>query len=1003
MVIWLDGKQIFKARDPRGFFLDDEIVAISLSKGKHNCLVKLAPYDPEVNRQEPFELVGSDPDNMNKRAGFCLRLCDKSGKRFPSQPSTATDLQGSVLDHSLIADALDELVAKQKLSPQDIYLLARLFLVKNRSNEGEAFFYSLDKKAPSALTKALLATLYARNGNQVKVYETLKEFDKEDFPHFALAARKLENTDPEVDRERFEQRLEFMRKIALSNPEVINFYLEYYVDREDTAQVEAFKKEVLEAWPLYEEMIEEHSEFNNPGGYAYFNFDKYSKRKRRKNNTLHRVEDMLALRPDQVSGYEGMASYLEDKKEDLKGALAMANKGLSIAPYDEGLLLKKASLFLKMEQKDSALAVYRFVKNITAQSSFGGVDDEVEQKIENLSGAKDQDDHKLFETISLEDILDQRHIWEERYKDEDAVILVNHKQFLLKKDGQLKSWHKFVVLVNTEAGVQSWTDNYFSEMGRNIVARVRKADGSFYQPEVRGSSVVAQNLQPGDMLIVDGIASGTTKSSHRNFGLSDVFSLFEAIQQANPIYSQEITIAVPKGLELALMTHHMDEAEHQKVTERGLDKYRWTMKHVPAHVEEEASLGRWIGSPKVQASHGIRWTDISNWYQDMIYRKLEPNYQIRALHDSLVSDGMSKENIIQAVYRYITRDIQYVSSFLQDGYEPQRPEVTCSAGVGDCKDVATLMITLLRMSDIEAHYVLVLSNAYIPFKVLPINFFNHAIVAYELDGKTHFVDLTTERYPYYTIPEADQGAWALLIRPGEQDIFRLPLDQLNPEKNQMSFELKATMPDSAHITIDINARYPGNEGGRMREFMGAQGKNTAAYYRSELSIQSLPEAQLSDLDYQNLEDFASPLKFSSTMSAGDAAENLYGLDVMAIPCLDRGPIPSALLTPERYRMLDLSQIMGVAPMRQTVTLQFPSGYKLFRTPPPASIESPFGTYSLSFVKIPGGVQIEKYSDFSKTKIEAKEYPAFRDFFYQCNKLDRTKLVFIKEGMKLEIE
>ncbi|MEZ4684543.1 MAG: hypothetical protein R3B47_00295 [Bacteroidia bacterium] len=47
--------------------------------------------------------------------------------------------------------------------------------------------------------------------------------------------------------------------------------------------------------------------------------------------------------------------------------------------------------------------------------------------------------------------------------------------------------------------------------------------------------------------------------------------------------------------------------------------------------------------------------------------------------------------------------------------------------------------------------------------------------------------------------------------------------------------------------------------------------------------------------------------------------------------------------------------------------------------------------------------IEKYSDFAKTKIEAEEYPAFREFFYQCNKLDRTKLVFIKEGLRLEIE
>ncbi|MFK7972803.1 MAG: transglutaminase domain-containing protein [Bacteroidia bacterium] len=1008
--VWIDGKIIFGSNDARGVMLDDERVEIRLSAGSHRMTVKMAPYSPEVNRQTAFELLGADPDNKGGSAGFCVRMTDKDGKIIPVRKAKNSDSPGTLLKQSGVIDpVLDPLMAKAKdgtAEPHELYVLARLALIKSRSKEGEATFYFLNKKKPDALVKALLATQYARNGNQVKVYETLKKFDNDDFPHFALAARKLENTDPEVDRDLFEKRLEYMQEIALSNPEIIAYYLQYYAGREDTIKVEDFKKKVLKSYPDYEEMLEEYGEFNNLKGYSYFNFDKYRKRRRRKNKTLDRVEDMLALRPDMANGYEGMATYLEEKKEDLPGALAMVNDGLKIAPYEKDLLLKKANLFLEMNKKDSALAVYRLIKKRNTYRNYGGYGmrgGDLDQKIENLAGTKNQDDSEFFESIGLDEILEQKAEWEDRYAKEDAVVLLNHKNMLLKEDGEMKSWHKFIVLVNNEAGVQSWTSSYFSEMGRNIVAQVRKADGSFYQPEVRGSAVVAQNLQPGDMLIVDGISSRQTLSMHRQFGVSESFSYFEAFEYTNPVYSQKITLALPEDYPIEFMTHHLEQAESSQETKDKLDYYRWEMTHVPAYVEEEASLGKWIGSPKIQASNGLSWTDVSSWYQDMTYRKLEPNYIMQELHDSLVTEGMNKTEIIESIYRYITHDIQYVSSFLQDGYEPQRPEVTCSSGVGDCKDVATLMITLLRMSGIKADYTLVLSNAYVPFKVLPINFFNHAIVAYEHEGQTHYVDLTTERYPYYAIPEPDQGAWALLIKPGKQDIFRLPMDQLNTDKNLVEYTVKANMPDTATVIMDVKALYPGNEGGRMREFMGAQGKNTAAYYRSELTVQGLPELQLKDLEYDNLEDFDDPLKFDVDFVASDAAENLYGLHVMTIPCLDRGPIPSALLTPERYRMLDLSQVLTVAPVKQTVTLTFPEGYKLFRTPPPAEVKSRFGSYTLTFTKVDGGVKIEKFQTFNHTKIAPEDYPDFREFFYKTNKLDRTKLVFIKKGLKLEIE
>ena len=68
-------------------------------------------------------------------------------------------------------------------------------------------------------------------------------------------------------------------------------------------------------------------------------------------------------------------------------------------------------------------------------------------------------------------------------------------------------------------------------------------------------------------------------------------------------------------------------------------------------------------------------------------------------------------------------------------------------------------------------------------------YFDHVITGIEIDGKTTYVDLTTDFYPYYVLNESDMDAWGLAIKEGETQLFKLPNDYINSEKNKVIHEI----------------------------------------------------------------------------------------------------------------------------------------------------------------------------------------------------------------------
>ena len=152
------------------------------------------------------------------------------------------------------------------------------------------------------------------------------------------------------------------------------------------------------------------------------------------------------------------------------------------------------------------------------------------------------------------------------------------------------------------------------------------------------------------------------------------------------------------------------------------------------------------------------WEYLVDWYLDLAKTKTRSSYEVQEVVAELLAGKPDITDMakIELIYNYITENIRYSSvSFRQSGLIPQKARDVLVQRIGDCKDVATLCISMLKEAGIPAHYVLV--NTFkegLNKDILPAIEFNHAIAGVETDQGLIYMDLTAQNYPIYSFEKS---------------------------------------------------------------------------------------------------------------------------------------------------------------------------------------------------------------------------------------------------------
>ncbi len=167
-----------------------------------------------------------------------------------------------------------------------------------------------------------------------------------------------------------------------------------------------------------------------------------------------------------------------------------------------------------------------------------------------------------------------------------------------------------------------------------------------------------------------------------------------------------------------------------------------------------------------------------NYYKDLVKNlNQKPEAELRNLSDSLTKNK-DEINKIRAIYYWVQDHIKYVA-FEEGlgGFVPRQAADVCRKRYGDCKDMASLLTSLLQIVGFEAKLVWI-GTRDIPFRYTEnpsMSVDNHMIAALKYKGEWQFLDATDDRIDFGLPTTHIQGKEAMIMLGDNYEIATVPV------------------------------------------------------------------------------------------------------------------------------------------------------------------------------------------------------------------------------------
>jgi cellulose synthase operon protein C len=236
----------------------------------------------------------------------------------------------------------------------------------------------------------------------------------------------------------------------------------------------------------------------------------------------------------------------------------------------------------------------------------------------------------------------------------------------------------------------------------------------------------------------------------------------------------------------------------------GVVTHRFEAAHLPAIVSEPNMPPAGEVTPVFSISTYQDWAALGAWYEGFVAPQLVLDDELRAVAAKAKQQHEEPAERVRALYEYVVTQTRYVALELGiHGWKPYPVTQVHRRKYGDCKDKASLLVSLLREASIPANLVLVRTSHQGRADPSPPSMwlFDHAI-AYvpQLDL---LLDGTAEFSGVHELPEMDQGALALVVGAhGKQAVSvvrTLPTTTSTDNRNESDYTLTLQADGSMHV------------------------------------------------------------------------------------------------------------------------------------------------------------------------------------------------------------
>jgi len=184
--------------------------------------------------------------------------------------------------------------------------------------------------------------------------------------------------------------------------------------------------------------------------------------------------------------------------------------------------------------------------------------------------------------------------------------------------------------------------------------------------------------------------------------------------------------------------------------------------------------------PEVRYSTGKSWQAMAADYSKIVDAHADPA-AVQEIVDKLIAGKTTRADKESAIVEYLDEEVRYTGiEFGEAALVPHNPADTLQQKYGDCKDKATLLVTMLRAAGIQAYVALLNAGSRmdVPADLPGMGVFDHAIAyvpAGPLPGDPPlWIDATDQYARLGQLPIDDQGRLALIARPETTALIKTP-------------------------------------------------------------------------------------------------------------------------------------------------------------------------------------------------------------------------------------
>lgn len=489
-------------------------------------------------------------------------------------------------------------------------------------------------------------------------------------------------------------------------------------------------------------------------------------------------------------------------------------------------------------------------------------------------------------------------------------------------------------------------------------------------------------LEPGDVVELRYRVDDVTPRNE----FADYFGEVVYLQNDEPTQNAEYVLITPKSRKL-----YIDEklpGLKRTVTEKGDQRiYRFVADKV-APITPEPAMPPWpevLGF--VHVSTYASWKDLGRWYWGLVHEQFDLDEETRKLAREITKNAKTDLEKVQAVYGWVVKNTRYVAlEFGIHGYKPRRCVQTVARGWGDCKDKATVIVTLLKELGIDARLVILRTQLRGDFaSELPsLAPFDHAI-AY-VPSLDLYLDGTAEHTGSTELPVMDQSAIGLHIFPGDAKLVRLPPP--DPEKNVITRRLEAQLgrDGAAKVKMAFEVRGQSAPSWRRRYEAQATLKQRLShdlgrdYPGFELAEDSVRTGDMSQLEV--------PVTLELTGRAPTFGRKQNNQLTIPLTGGSRLTQDYASLT---KRTQDV-RIQGFSTRDDTFQLELPPGARILSLPPSVHVDTRFGTARVDIEQQGNKVLVKSRLLLKVNRVKPSEYGEWKQFCTAADQAMGHKLV-----------